>query len=994
MHSHEQAQVQAAPASELEKPCEERSESPALTAVNSNASSTSYIASNNKKKAVVRDDLPPRSYSDRVLKSFFKSSRALFTRRSVARILSTFILSIIIVIRPVSKYGGVDTAFVALTIKELVFSPQETLAQQFEFFILHLVGGMVAIAISILAMFLSSLCPPDSNGARAIPSVFLALTSFSGAAWRSSLPRLTLASRFASLVHIWLLTTNAGLPDNYLLRARNFVWLISIGAGSSLVACFLVLRWSSAQLAHDVAESLHSLHQSLQAHLDPHSDPDVVTRFHQKLLKQTVALGVSYHQASFEVRIGRIAVKTIKPLIGTVEHLRRGISWGTAIPKLYADPSHGFDFPDLVLNLGNAVLHSLHVIRLVVLKCYDVPCPHSGRPVNVPDDALTEAHDRLTSALKRAEAELDAFGKEFGIPDSKTSDGGGMADLPASLCLVATSLLQMAHECMHALKLARKISDHHAQSRPKLWYPHFTSAWLGAAPNAILLEERGPPPEDNHNQKLYLSIEEAKEGMLERDDLHDEKGRHFFILPALKGRKLSLTWFRSLFAYLWRHPKTMALRLKLSRTVDILGHSNHLKYAFKSAVGVSLLSLPAFLPSNSSARHWWQDWHGQWMVISFILVIDTNQGSTWRVGYLRFSGTILGALYAYITVLISRHNPYGIVALVTLAEVPMSWIVTQSTFPSMGTVANITGFPIIFTGYFSQNATSAIELAGLSALMILLGILAALVLNSAVYPRMCRVMFLQSACQAVGLLTQLYTSISRDLFQHTGHSDMIERKRRLGIEWNIRQTLHRMSVLVATMNDELSLAPKPMRRYREVMATLHRLLDYLIGLRTVREHIPRKQTVTAVACERRELVSCVCVSLFACEQVFLARQPLPQFLPSSRQALMKLHDRVGPRIKNVRGEHRHHPGLAVVYTLAEASLSADVVATVEELLDSCRQLFGTTSWLDEHPGLDLTTMISSHEEVGTLLTERAQEKAHHEHYERHEHHREQHQEHH
>lgn len=32
----------------------------------------------------------------------------------------------------------------------------------------------------------------------------------------------------------------------------------------------------------------------------------------------------------------------------------------------------------------------------------------------------------------------------------------------------------------------------------------------------------------------------------------------------------------------------------------------------------------------------WFRWiHGQWMIISYVWVLETNTGATWRVGYLR-----------------------------------------------------------------------------------------------------------------------------------------------------------------------------------------------------------------------------------------------------------------------------------------------------------------------------------------------------------------------
>lgn len=103
---------------------------------------------------------------------------ALCSRRLLARTLSTFICSVLIVIRPFSHLGG-QWAFLALTIKELHFSAQDTLAQQLEATVLHVWGGLCGIGISALAKYLTSLVSDPVNQ-RALPAIFLVIISFFG----------------------------------------------------------------------------------------------------------------------------------------------------------------------------------------------------------------------------------------------------------------------------------------------------------------------------------------------------------------------------------------------------------------------------------------------------------------------------------------------------------------------------------------------------------------------------------------------------------------------------------------------------------------------------------------------------------------------------------------------------------------------------------------------------------------------------------------------
>lgn len=160
-----------------------------------------------------------------------------------------------------------------------------------------------------------------------------------------------------------------------------------------------------------------------------------------------------------------------------------------------------------------------------------------------------------------------------------------------------------------------------------------------------------------------------------------------------------------------------------------------------------------------------------------------------------------------------------------------------------------------------------------------------------------------------------------------------------------------------------------MRQYRKTLTLLQSMLDLMTSLRKVRENIPVKETVSTVFTQRRELVcifllspvhpcqfavwfsqvSCICVSLHACEHAFRARRPLPQYLPSSRHALKFLVSHIEDSINEVRARDSHALGLSLAYTLAEIEVLKNLVDCMESLLDVAKTLFGTAAWLTEAP---------------------------------------------
>ncbi|CAO3608821.1 unnamed protein product [Cunninghamella blakesleeana] len=80
-------------------------------------------------------------------------------------------------------------------------------------------------------------------------------------------------------------------------------------------------------------------------------------------------------------------------------------------------------------------------------------------------------------------------------------------------------------------------------------------------------------------------------------------------------------------------------------------------FAFKTAVAVVLLSIPAFQKENYI---WFQEWKGQWAQISLVLWLFPMAGLFYASMLLRVAGTIIGGILGIIVWEITRGNPYGI----------------------------------------------------------------------------------------------------------------------------------------------------------------------------------------------------------------------------------------------------------------------------------------------------------------------------------------------
>ena len=104
-------------------------------------------------------------------------------------------------------------------------------------------------------------------------------------------------------------------------------------------------------------------------------------------------------------------------------------------------------------------------------------------------------------------------------------------------------------------------------------------------------------------------------------------------------------------------------------------------------------------------------------------------------------------------------------------------------------------------------------------------------------------------------------------------------------------------------------------------------------------------------------MSCVCITLYACQNAFRARDPLPQFLPSARHAFVTLEAHVQECIRRARAEEPHALGLSLVYAFAEQEVMQHLVDTLEELLEQTGQLLGTSAWLTHETHFSRTSTM-------------------------------------
>ena len=132
-------------------------------------------------------------------------------------------------------------------------------------------------------------------------------------------------------------------------------------------------------------------------------------------------------------------MRTVRPLIGIVEHLRRELAWGMSplvtppnltkvrknrVPataeevRRIAEPMHGMGEPGA--SLGQAILHALEVVESLIRVAFGhrrhsgMSTPIEKASIQEATDALIAARDATREGLKQIFDELDAQQQETG----------------------------------------------------------------------------------------------------------------------------------------------------------------------------------------------------------------------------------------------------------------------------------------------------------------------------------------------------------------------------------------------------------------------------------------------------------------------------------------------------------------------------------------------------------------------------------------------------
>lgn len=139
-------------------------------------------------------------------------------------------------------------------------------------------------------------------------------------------------------------------------------------------------------------------------------------------------------------------MKSIKPLIGIVENIRRELSWGLTFPRSTFIESNIKDstvdaFQAPALELGHAILTSMEATRKVILEVYH-HTKWSKSSLLAEKDAVHIAKEKLLSARNKARSDLRQISNDY-MHYRAPSNAAESSPAFLNMCLFIISLLQV-----------------------------------------------------------------------------------------------------------------------------------------------------------------------------------------------------------------------------------------------------------------------------------------------------------------------------------------------------------------------------------------------------------------------------------------------------------------------------------------------------------------------------------------------------------------------
>ncbi|KAI8097873.1 uncharacterized protein B0P05DRAFT_576782 [Gilbertella persicaria] len=383
-------------------------------------------------------------------------------------------------------------------------------------------------------------------------------------------------------------------------------------------------------------------------------------------------------------------------------------------------------------------------------------------------------------------------------------------------------------------------------------------------------------------------------------------------------------------------------------------YSADVAFAFRAAIVVALLSLPAFLESSAT---WYDTVRGQWAVVVALIWMGPSVGSNFFGTMTRTAGTIIGAIQAIIIWEAGRGTPQGLIILSFLFNLPWWLVYIHGKFwKATGLFALVTVTIIIgYTHSFKPNGQPvSIFIVTLERMVsVIVGVFAALVISIFPYPRTGRVILRRRISQTLSEIGSLYSSFLSLLLKETPDNEaiLVENRELFNSVANaIRRQIQGERVLLEQSRFEPALRGIfPEAKYLHILQVLENILSLIIEMEFSMEKIPyewRMMITRETWKERKEMISSYLIALHLGSYALINKSPIPPYVIRPTKARRNLTNKAR---KLPALQFQHLGEREYTYFSSYIMNSEQLSVELELLIATIRDLVGPDSvsiWLN------------------------------------------------
>ncbi|KAI8146438.1 hypothetical protein BJV82DRAFT_643173 [Fennellomyces sp. T-0311] len=747
------------------------------------------------------------------------------------------------------------------------------------------------------------------NGAAVIASLAFFVCVFGVSYYRVKYPRLFLAALQSMPLPFFCFTRDIYVTQFDVMLPAGIVYPLIIGCGVALVVNLCLWPETAAKASET---SLGNMFIALRQALAQYSAEETVS--HDKLKIATDAMQKAQREAKYEIVISNYRPAWYKPLTHSMERLANHI-YGMSLALERAQR----------IMVRHQVQHELYDSERTLVE------KPAYKHISRLHASITPTTQEFLSTCIRALEQLQhTMAQQRAIPASFMGPQTGHVSLQETLeelhrrvlitlhdefeheapmeehFLVYTILYTLTAFGKDMVQLEKHV-DELLQKKKSKW----TVFW----PQISLRQWLSRPPSGNRTPEEQVMLdqrakefEEIEKKVLSQVPLQHRPGRHF--------------WNRWLY--------------RLSKFLQY----GPTRYALKFTVTAELLALMAWLPIPG-INHIYDNNHGQWALLSAMVVSNVTIGATALQCFFRIVATVIGAVCGYIVLLAAHRNenPYALAVVVFVFQMPMWYVHLGTRYPRIGMISLLTMAVIVSAGFTDLFDETLIEPLWKRILTAVVAVLVVMGIEQIFWPTWARKLLVRHLSQLLIDTGIQYAEVTSLVCQdnilspsYISSSSKICQSQR---ELERQCAMTKQMLGLAASEARPTKAPFPIKEYGQILELEKRVLYWI-------QHVYEAQIVAPTAAYRQEMASTVHLYLFTLAGSLCTRTSLPAKMPTAELARQMLHQH---HLTNWQSKYRDlEPDRAnfeaLMYWHACAAGTVEIILLQESMAETVATLMG------------------------------------------------------